>query len=47
MLGSFRLTNLLIPMLAEGAPARVINVYSGGMYTQRLHVEDLQSTGEE
>ena len=46
MLGPFLLTNLLIPLLMESAPARVINVSSGGMYTQRLHVEDLQSTGE-
>jgi dehydrogenase/reductase SDR family member 12 len=46
VLGPFLLTNLLIPRLTESAPARVINVSSGGMYTQRLHVEDLQSTSE-
>ena len=46
VLGPFLLTNLLIPLLTASAPARVINVSSGGMYTQRLHVEDLQSTGE-
>jgi dehydrogenase/reductase SDR family protein 12 len=43
VLGPFLLTNLLIPLLEHSAPARVINVSSGGMYTQRLHVEDLQA----
>lgn len=46
VLGPFLLTNLLIPLLAESAPARIVNVSSGGMYTQRLHLEDLQSTAE-
>jgi dehydrogenase/reductase SDR family member 12 len=46
VLGPFLLTNLLVPLLTASAPARIINVSSGGMYTQRLHVEDLQSTGE-
>jgi NAD(P)-dependent dehydrogenase (short-subunit alcohol dehydrogenase family) len=46
VLGPFLLTNLLIPLLTDSAPSRVINVSSGGMYTQRLHVEDLQSAGE-
>ncbi len=44
VLGPFLLTNLLIPLLAASSPSRVISVSSGGMYTQRLHVEDLQST---
>lgn len=43
VLGPFLLTNLLIPLLRKSAPARIINVSSGGMYTQRVHVEDLQS----
>ena len=43
VLGPFLLTNLLIPLLEQSAPARIINVSSGGMYTQRIHVEDLQS----
>jgi len=43
VLGPFLLTNLLIPLLMQSAPARIINVSSGGMYTQRLHPEDLQS----
>ncbi len=46
VLGPFLLTNLLIPALACGGAARVINVSSGGMYTQRIHVEDLQMTHE-
>jgi dehydrogenase/reductase SDR family member 12 len=47
VLGPFLLTNLLIPLLTASAPARIVNVSSGGMYTQRLRVEDLQSAGEE
>ena len=43
VLGPFLLTNLLIPLLQKSAPARIVNVSSGGMYTQRIHVEDLQS----
>jgi NAD(P)-dependent dehydrogenase (short-subunit alcohol dehydrogenase family) len=43
VLGPFLLTNLLTPLLVASAPARVINVSSGGMYTQRLDVDDLQS----
>jgi len=42
-LAPFLLTNLLIPLLEESAPARIINVSSGGMYTQKLRVDDLQS----
>jgi dehydrogenase/reductase SDR family protein 12 len=40
LLGHFLLTQLLIDKLE--APARIINVSSGGMYTQRIHVDDLQ-----
>jgi dehydrogenase/reductase SDR family protein 12 len=43
VLGPFLLTNLLIGLLEQSAPSRVINVSSGGMYTQRLDVDDLQS----
>ena len=43
VLGPFLLTNMLTPLLKKSAPARIINVSSGGMYTQRIHVEDLQS----
>ncbi len=39
----FLLTNLLLPRMISSAPARIINVASGGMYLQRLRVDDLQS----
>ena len=42
VLGPFLLTALLLPVLRGGAPSRVINVSSGGMYTARLRAEDLQ-----
>jgi NAD(P)-dependent dehydrogenase (short-subunit alcohol dehydrogenase family) len=42
VLGPFLLTNLLIPTLRRGAPSRIVNVSSGGMYSQRLRVDDLQ-----
>lgn len=43
VLAPFALTALLSDLLARSAPARVINVSSGGMYGQRLPGEDLQS----
>jgi NAD(P)-dependent dehydrogenase (short-subunit alcohol dehydrogenase family) len=43
VLGPFLLTNLLTPLLARSAPARIVFVSSGGMYTQKLDVDDLQS----
>jgi NAD(P)-dependent dehydrogenase (short-subunit alcohol dehydrogenase family) len=43
LLSPFLLTNLLIPRLVESAPARIINVSSGGMYTQGIDVDDLQN----
>jgi dehydrogenase/reductase SDR family member 12 len=43
VVGPFLLTKLVAPLLLRSAPARVINVSSGGMYTQGLHLEDLQS----
>jgi dehydrogenase/reductase SDR family protein 12 len=36
------LTSLLIPLLTVSAPSRIVNVSSGGMYTQKLDVGDLQ-----
>src|SRR4051794_10214055 len=44
VLGPFVLTNAL---LAARAPARVVNVSSGGMYSQRLRADDLQFEQEE
>ena len=41
-LGPFLLTELLAPHLRASAPARVVSVSSGGMYTQRLRPDDLQ-----
>jgi dehydrogenase/reductase SDR family protein 12 len=43
VLGPFLLTNLVTPLLARSASARVVFVASGGMYTQKLDVDDLQS----
>jgi NAD(P)-dependent dehydrogenase (short-subunit alcohol dehydrogenase family) len=47
VLGPFLLTNLLLETLGRGAPSRIVNVSSGGMYTQRLDVDDLQLTRRE
>ncbi len=47
VVGPFLLTSLLVPLLQKGAPSRIINVSSGGMYTQRIRVEDLESESEE
>ena len=43
VLGPHLLTRLLRERLAASAPARVLFVSSGGMYLQRLDVDDLQS----
>ncbi len=42
VLGLFVLTNLLLPLIKNRAPARIIIVSSGGMYTRKLKVDDLQ-----
>jgi NAD(P)-dependent dehydrogenase (short-subunit alcohol dehydrogenase family) len=42
VVGPFLLTGLLLPSLRRAAPARVITVSSGGMYTQRLDLADLE-----
>jgi dehydrogenase/reductase SDR family member 12 len=50
VLGPFVLTNGLAPLLARTAGsvgvARVVNVASGGMYLQGLHLDDLQMRQE-
>ena len=50
VLGPFLLTQALIPLLVataqEHRPTRIVNVASGGMYTQRLHLDDLQMERE-
>ncbi len=43
LLSPFRLTEGLKPLLARAGPARVINVVSGGMYSQRLDLERLEA----
>jgi dehydrogenase/reductase SDR family member 12 len=43
VVGPFLLTRLLIGSLERSAQGRVINVSSGGMYAQRIDVDDLQS----
>jgi len=44
LLGPFTLTQGLIPKLKTSSPSRIINVSSGGMYTQKIRVDDLQFT---
>ena len=45
VLSGFALTRELLPMLEAAAPSRVVHVSSGGMYTQRLKVDDLHFVG--
>lgn len=45
--GHYLLTELLIPRLVQSAPARIVNVASGGMYTQRISTSDLQAENRE
>lgn len=42
LVAPFALTEALIPRLVESAPSRIINVISGGMYTQAIAVDDLE-----
>ena len=43
LLSPFMLTELLMPQLRGSAPARVINVLSGGMYLSGIDVDDLMN----
>ncbi len=43
VLAPFLLTSDLLPLLASSAPSRVVTVTSGGMYTQKLEVDRLES----
>jgi dehydrogenase/reductase SDR family protein 12 len=43
LLGTFLLTEGLRGLLVASAPARIVTVSSGGMYTQRLRLDDLQT----
>jgi NAD(P)-dependent dehydrogenase (short-subunit alcohol dehydrogenase family) len=43
LLGPYILTERLLPLLEQSDSPRVVNVLSGGMYTQKIRVKDLQS----
>lgn len=43
LLGPYILTERLHPLLVKSASARVVNILSGGMYSQKIQVNDLQS----
>lgn len=43
LLSPYLLTQLLIPRLQQSAPARIVNVSSGGMYLSGVNHDDLQS----
>jgi NAD(P)-dependent dehydrogenase (short-subunit alcohol dehydrogenase family) len=43
LLGPYILTERLHPLLTQAGSARVVNVLSGGMYSQKIQVNDLQS----
>ena len=46
VMGPFVLVSGLLPLLRRTPGARVISVTSGGMYSQKLDLDDLQSSGE-
>ena len=46
LLSPYRLTLGLRPLLAAAGSARVVNVVSGGMYSQKLEVDKLQAPAE-
>jgi NAD(P)-dependent dehydrogenase (short-subunit alcohol dehydrogenase family) len=46
LFGPFLLTGLLLPAFRRRMPGRVITVSSGGMYTQRFDLDDLELAAE-
>jgi NAD(P)-dependent dehydrogenase (short-subunit alcohol dehydrogenase family) len=46
VVGPYLLTGLLAPSMQQSAPARVITVASGGMYTARLDLDSLLGASE-
>ena len=46
LLSPWRLTRALLPLLRKANRARVVNVVSGGMYTQKLRVDKLEASPE-
>ena len=42
LLSPYLLTELLLPRLRESAPARIVNVLSGGMYLSGIEPQDLE-----
>ena len=47
VVGPFLLTGLLLPALRAGAPARVLWVSSGGMYSEPLSVDHLEMSADD
>ncbi|MDJ0759591.1 MAG: SDR family NAD(P)-dependent oxidoreductase [Woeseiaceae bacterium] len=43
LLSPYLLTEALLPLLKMSTSPRIVNVLSGGMYTQKIDVDDLQS----
>ncbi len=43
LISPYVLTEILQPLLVKSKAARVVNVLSGGMYTQKIEVEDIQN----
>ncbi len=44
VLGPFRLTSMLRPLLAQGTDPRIVTMASGGLYSQGISMSDLQTT---